>query len=406
MTDSRPNRLPKNVVMDLRWLLGFLTLVAAIMYVVVLVSVPALRKPAILIPFTGLLALHLTLHWLMLKIPPRTFWITGYFIVQGVLFFAISLLCGSANMIFTLFPAMIGESIGSLGFNRRGIAASLFFIGLLLASFFLLFTRQTALWLNIGTLAIVVSVVMYTALYRRQTDARNRAQALLEELEVAHRQLEEYAAQVEELTTAAERQRMARELHDTLSQGLAGLILQLEAVEAHLEAGRLPRALPIVRQAKDKARAALAESRQAIADLRQAGQPDLAAAARQEADRFTAATGIPCTLDLAVPAELPEPVAEAAVRAVAEGLTNIARHSRATKTRLCISAPPDSGELRLEIGDDGVGFDPEAIQAGHYGLLGMRERARLAGGGLEVLSRPGHGTCLVIRLPLKRAADA
>ena len=77
---------------------------------------------------------------------------------------------------------------------------------------------------------------------------------LLAELETANRQLTEYAARVEDLTIAAERQRMARELHDTLSQGLAGLILQLEAADAHLAANRPERARGILEQSMEKAR--------------------------------------------------------------------------------------------------------------------------------------------------------
>jgi len=99
---------------------------------------------------------------------------------------------------------------------------------------------------------------------------------LLAELESANRQLTEYAARVEDLTIAAERQRMARELHDTLSQGLAGLILQLEAADAHLAADRPERARGILEQSMEKARGTLKEARQVIDDLRQPAGHDLA----------------------------------------------------------------------------------------------------------------------------------
>jgi NarL family two-component system sensor histidine kinase YdfH len=198
---------------------------------------------------------------------------------------------------------------------------------------------------------------------------------------------------------------MARELHDTLSQGLAGLVLQLEAAAAHLKGNRSERALAIVQQAMEKARGTLAESRQAIADLRQDAPRDLEEAARQEAERFSSATGIPCAVEIDIPASVPEPVSEAAIRVLAEGLTNVARHAQARSVRLRIARTDASGDLELEICDDGLGFEPAAVEAGHFGLVGMRERVQLAGGRLEVRSASGKGTQLMIRFPLEDAPD-
>ena len=104
-------------------------------------------------------------------------------------------------------------------------------------------------------------VLVYVLLFMRQLHARA-------ELQEAHTQLAEYAQQVETLTLEAERQRMARELHDTLAQGLAGLVLQLEALEASLERGKTGQALQIVGQARERARTTLADARRAIDDLR------------------------------------------------------------------------------------------------------------------------------------------
>ena len=204
------------------------------------------------------------------------------------------------------------------------------------------------------------------------------------------------------LTLATERQRMARELHDTLSQGLAGLILQLEALEVHLARGDAQKAGAIASQAKDRARSTLAEARQTIDDLR--SHPDSTAAIgtrlRQETERFSSATGIPCDLDVPDKMRLPSKVEENVARCVAEGLANVARHARASHTSVAIY--PTNGSLLVEVRDNGVGFDPKAVatQAGHYGLLGMRERSRLAGGSLEVESAPGKGTTIRLVLPL------
>jgi NarL family two-component system sensor histidine kinase YdfH len=256
--------------------------------------------------------------------------------------------------------------------------------------------------------SITLFVVVYVVLYLRQVEARERVQVLLQELETAHRQLAEYATQVEDLTLVAERQRMARELHDTLTQGVAGLILQLEAVNAHLVDGRSGRAQEIVQQALSRARDTLAGARRAIGDLREESPTprEFSAAARKEINRFTTATGIPCTLDLSLPTVLPDMLSEHALRIVTEGLTNVARHAQANQVWARLAGVYDDW-LEIEVRDDGVGFDPVVManRAGHYGLLGMRERARLAGGTLDIKSAPGEGTKLLLRLPLRNQRE-
>jgi NarL family two-component system sensor histidine kinase YdfH len=244
-------------------------------------------------------------------------------------------------------------------------------------------------------------VVVYVVMFTRETQSRRRTQQLLEELETAHQQLSEYATKVEDLTLSTERQRMARELHDTLAQGLAGLILQLEAVDSHLGQDHPDQAQAIVHQAMGRARVTLADARSAIQDLRD-GTPsidNLSDAIRQEVDRFTTATGIPCELKLSPPKEIPTSVHEHARRAVAEGLTNIARHAQANNVWLKLWE--SEGMLEIALRDDGVGFDPTVKLGGHYGLVGLRERARLAGGSLELVSEPGAGTTLTLVLPLE-----
>jgi NarL family two-component system sensor histidine kinase YdfH len=228
----------------------------------------------------------------------------------------------------------------------------------------------------------------------------------LGELETAHRQLTEYAARVEDLALVNERQRLARELHDTLAQGLAGLILQLEAVDKQFAHGRPERAQAIAAQAMQRARQTLADARRAIDGLRAGDPVNLSEQVRAEAEHFTAATGLPCELELAVSTPLSASLQEHAYRAVAEGLTNVARHARARQA--WVSVAEVAGELEIVIRDDGVGFEPgEASgRAGHYGLIGLSERARLAGGALEVASTPGGGATLTLRLPTGERAHA
>jgi NarL family two-component system sensor histidine kinase YdfH len=208
------------------------------------------------------------------------------------------------------------------------------------------------------------------------------------------------------LTLLTERQRIARDLHDTLSQDLVGLIRQLDIIEAHLKLQHSERALMIVQDAAQSARSALTGARWTIENLRTMTADVACAEALKEVEHFQAATGIACESDLAALSGIPEPASEQVLHLVREGLTNIARHAQAH--HVWIRTREDQDRLELEIGDDGVGFDLANVEAqsGHYGLLGLRERARLLGGVVEIRSMPGEGTVLSFSLPnLKRRED-
>jgi NarL family two-component system sensor histidine kinase YdfH len=179
---------------------------------------------------------------------------------------------------------------------------------------------------------------------------------------------------------------------------LAGIILQLEAVEAHLASNRPENARTIIGNTMLQARATLSDARAAIDDLRNSSAGDLDSALRLEISRFTGATGIPCDYRANQNSPLPEPVRETIIRAVAEGLTNIARHAQARQAAVDVSAADQN--LMVTIRDDGQGFDANRIPAGHYGLLGIRERVRLVNGSFDIHSETGVGTTLIVKIPL------
>ena len=391
-----------NVQNDPRLLMWFAIFLMVTMYVWSFFLTPRLLQPAYILPFTGLFLLHLFFHTRVAWVEKRPGWLPGYTILQGLLAFAITWLSGNVGMVFCLFMALVGELLAFYKITLRGFLATGYLLVLAFTNFALILGYKQAGWFLLGTIPTIIFVGIYVILYTRQAEANARARELLRDLETANRQLTEYSARVEDLTIAAERQRMARELHDTLSQGLAGLILQLEAADAHLAANRPERARGILEQSMEKARGTLREARQAIDDLRQPAAHDLVEAAQQEAVHFSAATGIAIDPVIEIGAEVPSSIREAAIRAVSEGLTNIARHARATQVGLRLHIVDK--DLEIEIQDDGVGFDPQKVQPGHYGLLGMRERVRLAGGRLEIHSQPGQGTRLLIRFPLEDAA--
>ncbi len=390
---------PDEDVRESRLFFVIVTLVLGAVMVVELRAIPALRAPICAIPFVALMVLHIALYWVAARFA-KTFRRTlGYLAVQTLLVFILTQFLRDFASIVSLYPSLLGIAVGMLR-ERRRVAWGIV-IWLALATFNLVINlgfSALPLWL-MSAPPLILFVVIYVVLYLRQVEARDRAQALLRELETAHRELSDYAGQVEALTLVAERQRMARELHDTLAQGVAGLILQLEAADSHLAQGRAERAQGIVQQAMSRARATLADARRAIDDLRVASSPpDLVEALRCETTRFTDATGIPCAFDFTLPDALSDTLSEHVQRIVSECLTNVARHAQATQA--WVKATGSEGAIVIEVGDDGVGFDPVAAlgRPGHYGLLGMRERARLAGGTLDVKSAPGAGARVVVTL--------
>ncbi len=321
-------------------------------------------------------------------------------LTQGLLAFAVAVLAAHVGLYFGVFMALVGEVVGIFrGRLMAAIVAAAYLIALALIAYGLSFGWSELTWWAVSSLPMTLFVVIYVTLYSRQAEARERAQLLASELEVANRQLSDYAARVEDLTIAAERQRLARELHDTLSQGLAGLILQLEAADAHLGHQRADKARAIVADAMAQARVTLADARRAIDDLRRSAPGDLGSELCREVARFAEATGITADCRVAPELDLSDDVAETALRVVSEALTNVARHGQAQ--RVAVAASVADGLLQLTIEDDGVGFDPAAVPTGHYGLIGMRERARLAGGQVDVRSRPGAGATVTARLPLE-----
>jgi NarL family two-component system sensor histidine kinase YdfH len=229
---------------------------------------------------------------------------------------------------------------------------------------------------------------------------QQRDQNLLRELETVHMQLEDYAARVQDLTLTTERQRLARELHDTLAQGLVGLTMQLETIDALLSKQHCEQARTIVQQAMARSRATITSARAAITDLRTASAAtgDILAALEAEAQHFTLATGIPCTCRLQT--ELPGKYHDHLLRLTREGLTNIARHAQASQA--WVRAGVENAMITLDIEDNGIGFDPAQVTTGHYGLLGLRERARLMNGHLLIESEQGRGTLVRLCLPVER----
>jgi len=392
-------KLTSKVENDYRLFFLFMTIIMAGMYVISLVDNPDLRDSWIILPFTLLLIAHIALHWNVNNIIKQQNRIIWYLFGQSLLAFVIVGFSRNIGMVFTLYMALIGETIGILRASRWSVLAILYFLVLSVVNISVFTNGSGAItWLS-ASIPIAIFVSLYVALYNRQTEAREQAQALADKLEAANRQLTEYAAQVEDLSIANERQRMARELHDTLSQGLAGLILQLEAADAHLMNNHNDKAQTIITDAMEQARVTLDDARRAIDNLRHPFLDDLDSAFHLEIDRFTNATGIPVNYDSVQTPPFPAPVMETLIRTLAEALSNIAKHAQAGRVEVNVRMKEES--LLMTIQDDGSGFDAGSIPSGHYGILGIKERVRLVNGSFDIQSENGKGTTLKINIPIR-----
>ncbi|MDP9193225.1 MAG: GAF domain-containing sensor histidine kinase [Acidobacteriota bacterium] len=196
------------------------------------------------------------------------------------------------------------------------------------------------------------------------------------------------------LVRADERTRLAREIHDTLAQGLAALTLQIETALQFV--GRDPdRVRERMEKALATARASLDEARRSVTALRAgvtSGKP-LAQALAAYAREMTSESGIRVSFDTAGACEL-DPVAEDELFRIAQqALTNVRQHARARTASVLLECTKRIA--RLTIADDGAGFDVRKIPAGRHGITGMRERARAAGGTLRIASKRGSGTRVI-----------
>ena len=205
-----------------------------------------------------------------------------------------------------------------------------------------------------------------------------------------------------------ERNRLAREMHDTLIQGCVGVSALLEAASS-AQAISPDIATELLDRARQEVRTTVDEARAAVWDLRQnAGEwSDLGAEISRLGNRVSIETGIPVRVTVSgTPVAVAEDAGRSMVMLIREALYNAVRH--AEPTELSVTVGFSGQELSIEVYDNGRGFESDAAGGadGHYGLLGMRERVSRLGGGLELESALGHGTRVRLRVPLKRGAIA
>jgi signal transduction histidine kinase len=239
-------------------------------------------------------------------------------------------------------------------------------------------------------------VVLYALAGERERQARAEVERLAVELQEANRQLREYAVQAEELATAEERNRLAREIHDGLGHYLTGINMQIQAGRAVLDHDR-DVALDALDKAQSLAQEGLTEVRRSVAALRASplDNQSLQQAIQALVNECRAA-GIATKFEVNGNAHhLPPQIELALYRAAQEAMTNMRKYAQASSAEVVLDYQ-DPDHVRLKVSDRGVGT---ADPGGGYGLMGIHERVQMLGGTMRIETAPGEGFALEIQVP-------
>ncbi|NMO37997.1 sensor histidine kinase [Streptomyces sp. GMY01] len=360
------------------------------------------------------LALELGRPWVLRHRPPRGRAAACLYFLRWAFGFVLTWL----NPFFA-FYAVIGYYTATVQLPRRLVRAGLALTAVTMAGSEIggMPPRGTVAWSGFAVvLGVNIAIVSLFTRFADQEQRRAVAQAeTIAELErtntALQQALDENAAlhaqllvQAREAGVADERRRLAAEIHDTLAQGLTGIIAQLQVVSS---APDLTTARTHLERAAALARHSLGEARRSVhnlapVELEDTGLPE---ALKSTVAAWGERTGARADFTVTGTAEqLHDEVSATLLRIAQEALSNAARHARAARVGVTLSYMGD--EVILDIRDDGAGFDPAAVpartRAGGFGLAGMRARAERIAGSVTVESEPGQGTAVSARVPLVR----
>ncbi|MEW2401247.1 sensor histidine kinase [Streptomyces sp. NPDC046862] len=331
-----------------------------------------------------------------------------YFVVRTALAFALTWL----NPFFAIYASVGYFEAGRL-LPPRAARAGLLVTAVILAgsqSGLLPPPASSTEWIAFGVLLVVNGACAMAMVHLEEKEAEKTAERA-EKTAALERALAENAAlhaqlvvQAREAGVADERRRLAAEIHDTIAQGLTGIIAQLQVVtsttDPELAREHLDRAQKLARQS-------LGEARRSVQNLSPAAleQDTLPEALKATVAEWSERTGVTAQFIVTGTEEpLHDEVAATLLRIAQEALANTARHARATRAGVTLSYMGD--EVTLDVRDDGRGFDPLAVvprtSNGGFGLDGMRARAERVAGAVTVESEPGQGTAISARVPLVR----
>ncbi|MQA94474.1 MAG: sensor histidine kinase [Streptosporangiales bacterium] len=336
----------------------------------------------------------------------------AYFVIRYVLAFVLTYL----NPFFSIYAVAGYFDAGRL-LPRRGVLPGALATAVIMAGAQTggLPPRDAVTWGAFGALLVLHAtlVLVFTHLEGKDAERTQANETAIVELERTNARLEEAMAenaalhaqllvQAREAGADDERHRLAAEIHDTIAQGLTGIITQLQA---SADAADPATARAHVQRAAELARNSLREARRAVRDLGPGAleHDALPEALKKAVDDWSGASSVPAAFTVTGTVQpLHDEVAGTLLRIAQEALANAGRYAHAGRVGVTLSYMDD--EITLDVRDDGRGFDPAAVAGHGFGLAGMRARAERLAGSLEVESAPGAGTAVSARVPLVRHA--
>jgi len=244
-------------------------------------------------------------------------------------------------------------------------------------------------------------VASYSWVTSQAETARLESQTLLTQLQEAHLRLQDYTAQAEKLAVMEERNRLARELHDSVTQALYSQTLYAEAAFRQLSMGNIDTVTEHLADLRQTAQQSLQEMRLLIFELRPQvlEKEGLPAAIQARLDAVEVRSGLETSLEIKGESSIPTKLELELYRIAQESLNNVLKHSQAQQVQVRLAV--NHKVVVLEIVDDGIGFTLEnGKQPGGLGLPGIEERVRKLNGRFDLKSRPGDGTHLRVEVPL------
>lgn len=263
---------------------------------------------------------------------------------------------------------------------------------------------QEQFWMHLIAESLMFALGLFLSSMLIKT-LRSEQQAQTD-LTIAHEQLRQYAFQAEELAAVQERNRIAREIHDSLGHALTALNVQLQTVVLLWQEQPL-RAEPFIHQARQLGITAMQEVRKSVQALRQADdiEPLLIESITALINDFCQGSGIDARLQINTPSDeivVSNLTVKALYRIIQEALTNVYKYAQATTVVVEIEAIAEN--LRLTIVDDGCGFEPDQVTGSGFGLQGIQERVTAVGGTFGLETEPGRGCRIQVEVPLVKEA--
>jgi signal transduction histidine kinase len=326
-------------------------------------------------------------------------WTHLYLLVQSCLVFTATLFYFELDFFAILFIPLSGQAVLNLPRKSArlwvGVLTVLTLIGEITQ-----FGWPGAISFTFLYIAGIVFVALFSEITLQSEQARQRSDGLLKELREVHRRLQEYADQAQELAAARERNRLARDLHDSVAQTLYGLTLRSEAALRKLGQGDIESVAAYLQEFQESTHQSLRETRLLIYELR----PDilreqgLRTALVSRLDFVEKRSGLEVTMDFDEVPDIPLNMEIALYRIAQEALNNVIKHAHASEVRVVLEQLP--GLLRITVQDNGVGIqDLSFKKSSGLGFQSMRERVEEIGAKLEIKPAPDSGVCVVVEVP-------